>query len=128
MFERLGQDPTVIVGGRVKNSPGHARLGRGRHFILEADEYDKSFLRLAPDVAVFTTVDSDHLDTYGDFEKVREAFREFAGRVPFHGSIILRLDDPIQRRMIPDLDSIILPTFSRSRPCWPSGILPRRAG
>ena len=108
LFERLGQDPTVIVGGRVKSFPGHARLGRGRHFILEADEYDKSFLRLAPDVAVFTTVDSDHLDTYGDFEKVREAFREFAGRVPFHGSIILRLDDPIQRRMIPDLNRRIV--------------------
>jgi len=108
VLENLGQDPTVIVGGRVKGFPGHSRLGRGRYFVLEADEYDKSFLRLAPDVAVLTTVDTDHLDTYGDFDRICAAFLEFAGRVPFYGAILLRRDDPVQRRMIPGLNRRIV--------------------
>jgi UDP-N-acetylmuramate--alanine ligase len=108
LLTALGQDPTVIVGGRVKSFPGHARLGSGRHFVVEADEYDKSFLWLLPDLAVLTSVDADHLDTYGDFSNVCSAFLQFAHKVPFYGSIVLRLDDPHQRQMIPSLNRQII--------------------
>ena len=108
LLTALGQDPTVIVGGRVKSFPGHARLGKGRHFVVEADEYDKSFLWLLPDLAVLTTVDADHLDTYGDFSSICSAFLQFAQKVPFYGSIVLRLDDPHQRQMIPSLNRRIV--------------------
>ncbi|MEJ5165421.1 MAG: UDP-N-acetylmuramate--L-alanine ligase [Thermoanaerobaculia bacterium] len=99
LLTKLGADPTIIVGGRVKSLKSHARLGTGTYFVLEADEYDRSFLQLIPDSAVITTIDEDHLDTYGDFENICNAFYQFALKVPFYGSLILNYGDSIQRKI-----------------------------
>jgi UDP-N-acetylmuramate--alanine ligase len=89
-----GLDPTVAVGGRLPELGGAtARLGRGRHLIAESDESDGSFLELAPVVSVITNVDREHLDHYGSFEKVREAFAQFANRTAFYGTVVLCADD-----------------------------------
>jgi UDP-N-acetylmuramate--alanine ligase len=98
-----GLDPTVIVGGRVRALGTGARLGKSAYLVAEADEYDRSFLRLAPIVAVITTIDADHLDTYGTLEAIREAFIEFASRVPFFGQVIVYQDDPNVQEILPRL-------------------------
>ncbi|HDH57869.1 MAG TPA: UDP-N-acetylmuramate--L-alanine ligase [Bacteroidetes bacterium] len=96
-------DPTFIVGGRVKSLATNARLGSGEFLIAEADEYDRSFLRLTPTIAVITTLETEHLDTYGDLEEIRRAFIQFTEGVPFYGSIVLCLDEPTVASLIPDL-------------------------
>jgi len=96
-------DPTVIVGGRMQVSGTGARVGRSKFLVAEADEYDRSFLRLMPILAVVTSIDRDHLDTYGDLQAICEAFVDFAERVPFFGKIILCLDDPNIQRLLPRL-------------------------
>ena len=89
-----GLDPTVIVGGRLRAVGAHARLGQGQFVVAEADESDGSFLLLSPTVVVITNIDEEHLDYYPDLEAVRGAFRTFANRVPFYGTVILPSDDP----------------------------------
>lgn len=98
-----GLDPTVIVGGRLRVSGTGARLGKSDYLVAEADEYDRSFLRLAPIVAVVTTIDTDHLDTYGDLATIQQAFVQFADRVPFFGRAIVCLDDPNIQSILPEL-------------------------
>lgn len=98
-----GLDPTVIVGGRLRVSGTGARLGKSEYLVAEADEFDRSFLRLAPVIAVLTSIDVEHLDTYRDFGEIRAAFVEFARKVPFFGQIILCLDDPNVQGILPDL-------------------------
>jgi UDP-N-acetylmuramate--alanine ligase len=98
-----GLDPTVIVGGRVRALGTGARMGHSEYLVAEADEYDRSFLRLAPILAVITTIDADHLDTYGSLRAIQEAFVEFASRVPFFGHVILYLDDPAIQEILPRL-------------------------
>src|SRR2546428_7229021 len=87
-------DPTIVVGGRVTNLGSNARLGQGDYLVAEADESDGSFLKLAPTIAVVTTVDAEHLDHYGPLEAIREAFVQFVNKVPFYGSAVLCLDQP----------------------------------
>ena len=99
-----GLDPTVIVGGRLRVSGTGARLGKSDYLVAEADEYDRSFLRLQPVIAVVTSIDSDHLDTYGDLDQIKKAFFEFAGRVPFFGEAILCLDDPNVQELLDRLE------------------------
>ena len=94
-------DPTVIVGGRLRLLGTGARLGASDYLVAEADEFDRSFLRLTPVVAVITNVDRDHLDTYGSLEAIQDAFVEFANRVPFFGRLIVCLDDPGVQRILP---------------------------
>ncbi len=89
-----GFDPTVVVGGRLKHLDSGARLGKGEYLVAEADESDGSFLKLSPALAVITNIDNDHLDFYGTFDKIADAFVEYAGRVPFYGCVIACLDDP----------------------------------
>ncbi len=96
-----GMDPTVVVGGRVDALGSNARLGSGDFLLVESDESDGSFLKLAPIVAVVTSIDAEHLDHYGSLEGVRDAFVEFANKVPFYGSVILCLDDPQVRGILP---------------------------
>ncbi len=103
LLTEAGLDPTVIVGGRMRVSGTGARIGRSDYLVAEADEYDRSFLRLMPILAIVTSIDCDHLDTYGDFDAIREAFVEFADRVPFFGQIILCLDDPNVQEILPRL-------------------------
>ncbi|MDY7091709.1 MAG: UDP-N-acetylmuramate--L-alanine ligase [Acidobacteriota bacterium] len=103
LLTETGLDPTVIVGGRLRVTGTGARLGRSDLMVAEADEYDRSFLRLSPIVAVITSIDSDHLDTYRDLAEIEEAFITFARRVPFFGRVVLCLDDPNIQRILPRL-------------------------
>ncbi|HKI06500.1 MAG TPA: UDP-N-acetylmuramate--L-alanine ligase [Thermoanaerobaculia bacterium] len=96
-------DPTVIVGGRLRLLGTGARLGKSDYLVAEADEFDRSFLRLTPVIAVVTNIDRDHLDTYGTLENIQDAFVEFANRVPFFGRLIVCLDDPNIQKILPRL-------------------------
>jgi UDP-N-acetylmuramate--alanine ligase len=98
-----GLDPTVIVGGRLRLTGTGARLGASDFLVVEADEFDRSFLTLAPIVAVITNVDRDHLDTYADLGEIGDAFVAFASRVPFFGQVIACADDPATRALLPRL-------------------------
>jgi len=101
LLVEAGLDPTVIVGGRMRVSGTGARVGKSEYLVAEADEYDRSFLRLMPILAVVTSIDQDHLDTYGDLDAIRDAFVDFAQRVPFFGQIILCLDDRNVQQILP---------------------------
>lgn len=114
LLTEAGLDPTVIVGGRLRVSGTGARVGRSDFLVAEADEFDRSFLRLMPIVAVVTNIDRDHLDTYGDMPAVREAFREFSCRVPFFGRVIVCLDDPEIQRLLPALAERRVVTYGLS--------------
>ncbi len=104
----LGYDPTVIIGGILKKFGSNARLGDSELMLSEADESDGSFLKLSPVVAVATNVDREHLDFYGSFEKVKEAFREFLSKVPFYGFAVLNLDDDNLSGLLPHLDKRVI--------------------
>ena len=96
-----GLDPTVVVGGRLKHLDSGARLGKGEFLVAEADESDGSFLKLSPALAVITNIDNDHLDYYGTFDKIADAFVQYANHVPFYGCVIACLDDPHVRAHLP---------------------------
>ena len=99
VLEAAGLDPTVIVGGRIRGRDGNVRIGGGSWLVAEADEFDRSFLALSPEIAVITNVEADHLDIYGTVEAVRDAFAEFAARVREGGTLILGADDAGARRV-----------------------------
>jgi UDP-N-acetylmuramate--alanine ligase len=97
VLDRGGLDPTVVVGGRLNVLGSGARLGRGEFMVAEADESDRSFLKLSPTLAVVTNIDREHLDTYRDLADVQDAFVGFVNKVPFYGAAVLCLDDgPVQ--------------------------------
>src|SRR5467141_10174 len=97
-------DPTIVVGGRVTSLGSNARLGQGEYLVAEADESDGSFLKLAPTIAVVTTVDAEHLDHYGSLDAIRDAFVAFVNRVTFYGSAVLCLDQPNIQMLIPRIE------------------------
>jgi UDP-N-acetylmuramate--alanine ligase len=101
-------DPTFVIGGRVNQAGTTARLGKGEFFVVEADESDRSFLLLAPVVAVVTTIDREHLDQYASLEDIQSSFTEFVNRVPFYGSAILCLDEPNVQTIIPNVKRPII--------------------
>jgi UDP-N-acetylmuramate--alanine ligase len=88
-----GFDPTIIVGGRLTGSNTGARVGQGDILVAEADEYDQSFLQLAPIMAVATNIEPEHLECYGTFADLLNAFRTFLGSVPFYGRVVMSGDD-----------------------------------
>jgi UDP-N-acetylmuramate--alanine ligase len=96
-----GLDPTVVVGGRVDALGSNARLGKSQYLVAEADESDRSFLKLSPIVSVVTNIDREHMDCYRDMRDVRRTFLEFMGRVPFYGLIVGCNDDASLRRLLP---------------------------
>ncbi len=96
-----GMDPTFVVGGRVNQAGSNARVGQGQYMVVEADESDRSFLRLAPVVAVVTTIDCEHLDQYRSLEEIQEVFTQFVNRVPFYGAAVLCLDEPNVQAILP---------------------------
>jgi UDP-N-acetylmuramate--alanine ligase len=101
-------DPTIVVGGRVTNLGSNARLGQGEYLVAEADESDGSFLKLAPTIAVVTTIDAEHLDHYGSLEAVCEAFLAFVNKVPFYGSAVLCLDQPNIQMLLPRVEKRVI--------------------
>jgi UDP-N-acetylmuramate--alanine ligase len=92
-LERAGLDPTAVIGGRLSAFGGNARLGRGELMVAEADESDRSFLKLFPTVAVITNIDYEHLENYGSFDDLCQAFVDFANKVPFYGAVVCCADD-----------------------------------
>lgn len=103
-----GAKPTTIVGGKLKNIGGNARLGLGDYLVAEADESDGSFLHLSPLVAVVTNVDNDHLDYHGTMERLKESFLGHLARLPFYGAAVLCADDPVLRSLIPRVDRRVI--------------------
>jgi UDP-N-acetylmuramate--alanine ligase len=101
-------DPTFVIGGRVNQAGTTARLGKGEYFVVEADESDRSFLMLAPVVAVVTTIDREHLDQYSSLNDIQDAFIQFVNRVPFYGAAILCLDEPNVQAIIPSVKRPII--------------------
>ncbi|MBT6345614.1 MAG: UDP-N-acetylmuramate--L-alanine ligase [Nitrospina sp.] len=97
-------DPTVIIGGRIKNRGGHAKLGQSQYLIAEADESDGSFLKLSPTLAVVTTLDEEHMDFYKTMENMKSTFLQFLNKVPFYGAAILCLDDANLQSLLPHIE------------------------
>ena len=87
VLERAGLDPTAVIGGKLCAFGSNARLGSGEYMVVEADESDRSFLRLTPTVAVVTNIDDEHLEAYRDFDDLQQAFVDFANKVPFYGAV-----------------------------------------
>lgn len=113
ILTEAGFDPTIVVGGRVRILGTNARLGRGDFLVAEADEYDRSFLELTPDVAVITNVEADHLDCYRDLADIVDAFVLFANRVPFYGAVIACIDDPGVGAVLPRVEKRVV-TYGES--------------
>ncbi len=104
-----GIDPTIIVGGKLSGLGGtNARLGDGEFIVVEADEFDRTFLKLTPTIAAITTLESEHLDTYKDLDDIKSAFIEFANKVPFYGFVVLCMDEPALQDIIPYINKKIL--------------------
>ena len=101
VLERAGLDPTAVIGGRLSAFGSNARLGRGQYMVVEADESDRSFLRLSPTFAVVTNIDHEHLEAYRDFDDLCGAFLDFANKVPFYGAIVACVDDMHVRALVP---------------------------
>ncbi len=100
----LGQgefDPTVVIGGKLKNLGANARLGQGAFIVAEADESDGSFLKYSPTIAVVTNIDREHLDFYPDLAAIQDVFLDFIDRIPFYGLAVLCLDNPALQEIIP---------------------------
>jgi UDP-N-acetylmuramate--alanine ligase len=99
-----GLDPTFVIGGKLNSAGANAKLGTGDYIVVEADESDASFLNLAPMIEVITNIDADHMETYEhDFEKLKMAFVHFTHRLPFYGRVMLCIDDPHVRAIIPHI-------------------------
>src|SRR5512145_2655713 len=108
LLAQAGLDPTIVVGGRVLAMGTHAKLGTGQYLVAEADESDGSFLRLPPTIAIITNIDAEHLDHYKNIDAILDAFVQFANKVPFYGSTIVCLDDPLVQSIIPRLEKRIV--------------------
>jgi UDP-N-acetylmuramate--alanine ligase len=98
-----GLDPTVVVGGRVDAMGSNARLGKSEYLVAEADESDRSFLKLSPVLSVVTNIDREHMDCYRNMRDVRKTFLDFMDRVPFYGMIVACNDDPMLRKLLPEV-------------------------
>src|SRR6476646_5538859 len=94
-------DPTVVVGGRVDAFGSNARVGKSKYLVAEADESDRSFLKLSPIIAAVTNIDREHMDCYRDMDDVERTFIEFMDRVPFYGMVVICNDDDRARALIP---------------------------
>jgi UDP-N-acetylmuramate--alanine ligase len=103
MLERAGLDPTAVIGGRLSAFGRNARLGRGQYMVAEADESDRSFLKLSPTIALVTNIDREHMEAYGTFERLVDAFADFAGSVPFYGAVVACVDDGPVAALLPRL-------------------------
>ena len=101
VLEQAGLDPTAVIGGRLSAFGSNARLGSGKYMVAEADESDRSFLKLSPSIAVITNIDREHMDAYGSFRDLQQAFIDFANKVPFYGAVVACADDAELSRVMP---------------------------
>lgn len=107
IIDAAGLDPTLIIGGKVNGMGTNARLGKGEFLVAEADESDRSFLKLSPTIGVITNIDPEHMENYQDFADVQRAYIEFANKVPFYGAVVACSSHPIVRKILKKI----------SRPC-----------
>ena len=114
MLDSAGMDPTVINGGIINAWGSNARLGDGEWMVVEADESDGTFVKLPSTIAVVTNMDSEHMDHYGDFDALRQAFVDFVEKIPFYGFAALCIDDAEVQAMIPLLSDRKIVTYGRS--------------
>lgn len=104
ILAEAGLDPTYVIGGKLNSSATHARLGKGKYLVAEADESDASFLYLQPMISIVTNIDADHLPTYGgDFSRLKQAFVEFLHHLPFYGLAVVCVDDNQVRSLLPEI-------------------------
>jgi UDP-N-acetylmuramate--alanine ligase len=103
VLERAGLDPTAVIGGRLSAFGSNARLGGGDYMVVEADESDRSFLKLTPAIAVITNIDHEHMESYGSWDALQQAFVDFANKVPFYGTVVACVDDGPVRALLPRL-------------------------
>jgi UDP-N-acetylmuramate--alanine ligase len=109
VLAEAGLDPTYVIGGKLNSSATHARLGKGKYLVAEADESDASFLYLQPMIAIVTNVDADHLPTYaGDFSRLKQAFVEFLHHLPFYGLAVVCVDDAEVRSILAEITRPII--------------------
>jgi UDP-N-acetylmuramate--alanine ligase len=101
VLERAGLDPTAVIGGRLSAFGSNARLGKGDYMVAEADESDRSFLKLTPSIAVVTNIDHEHMESYGSWDALQQAFADFANKVPFYGAVVACADDAAVRALVP---------------------------
>jgi UDP-N-acetylmuramate--alanine ligase len=106
-------DPTIIVGGILRSTGNNARLGESEYLVAEADESDRSFLKLFPTVAVITNIDLEHLDVYKDLDDIKDTFKRFANSVPFYGAVHLSMDDPVSLSILTEIERKVI-TFGLS--------------
>jgi UDP-N-acetylmuramate--alanine ligase len=116
ILARAGMDPTTVIGGKVHALGTNARVGRGELLVAEADESDGTFLLLSPVIAVVTNIDPEHLDYYGDMDRVRSAYLEFMNRVPFYGVSVLCLDSVNVRSLLPQVRKRVI-TYGTTDDC-----------
>ncbi|MEE9614316.1 MAG: UDP-N-acetylmuramate--L-alanine ligase [Thermodesulfobacteriota bacterium] len=98
-----GMDPTMVVGGKLNSIGTSARLGSGEFLVAEADESDGTFLKLAPTIAVVTSIDREHMDYYNDMSEIKASYLEFINKVPFYGCAVLCLDHPAIQELLPSV-------------------------
>ncbi len=98
-----GLDPTMVIGGKVNSFRTNAKLGKGEYLVAEADESDRSFLKLSPTIAVITNIDPEHMESYRNFEHVLETYASFANKVPFYGVVVACHDHPEVRKLLPEI-------------------------
>ena len=103
VLDMAGLDPTAVIGGRVSSFGSNAKLGRGKYLVAEADESDRSFLKLSPRFVVITNIDREHLEAYDDFDDLKAAFVQFANGVPANGAVIVCADDAHLRTVRGDI-------------------------
>src|SRR5580698_2919972 len=108
VLDAAGLDPTFVVGGRVNHAGSNAGVGKSEYMVVEADESDRSFLLLAPVIAVVTTIDREHLDQYASLEEIQQIFLQFVNRVPFYGAVVLCLDEPNVQAILPEVKRPII--------------------
>jgi UDP-N-acetylmuramate--alanine ligase len=104
VLDEGGFDPTIVIGGRLKNLKTSARLGKGDFIVAEADESDGSFLKLSPVITVVTNIDNDHLDYYGNMKNLKDAFVKHINSVPFYGTAVICLDNEVIKEIIPKIN------------------------
>lgn len=115
IFNQAGLDPTYVVGGKLKTGGLGAKLGSSRFLVAEADESDGSFMKLLPTIAVVTNIENDHMEYYRTMNRLRSGFAEFANKVPFYGAVILNLDSPNARRILPQINKKVI-TYGLKNP------------
>ena len=115
MLIESGESPTVMIGGISDYLKGSTVVGDGKYMVIEADEYDRAFLKLTPTLAVINSLESEHMDTYGTLDELKQAFVTFANNVPFYGRVICCVDWPEIRTIIPSMNRLYT-TFGIDEP------------